>query len=411
MNKKAQNSVFSSLPQEEHNLMSSHQIVERAKGPLVWMKNDPIPYIDFVMGYSAANFGHLNDDVIACFNQLTSDNVVFFTTQEKDNLVQELGQLLGLDGNWNFYFPVGGAMAVEAAARACLLTKPDGVLLSFKGAFHGYGGVSRTLTDEKFLRPDIFMNSVKTIKSLRPIDTGSVKSALELFEKDLTDNKVAGVFIEPVQGAAGFIDFGAEFLQGIRQICTKHSVPLVCDEIQAAMFRCGELSVSLARDVKPDILLLGKSIGGGVVPISAVIMNNDFAKTIPTDHAAFDSTFSGWTVGVSAARAVVKLVSKNDFKSEVERKGKIVDKIFDDILGGGDLRKTIRRVGLAVAFDGKSPEQAETLRQALLADHVIVQTTGVDGSKCKMSPAITISDDILTDGFTKFANELKSIYK
>ena len=87
MNKKAQNSVFSSLPQEEHNLMSSHQIVERAKGPLVWMKNDPIPYIDFVMGYSAANFGHLNDDVIACFNQLTSDNVVFFTTQEKDNLV------------------------------------------------------------------------------------------------------------------------------------------------------------------------------------------------------------------------------------------------------------------------------------------------------------------------------------
>lgn len=400
---------YCSLPHEEHNLMESKQIVERAKGPYVWMEGDPLPYIDFVMGYSAANFGHLNDDVVSSLATIKSDNVVFFASREKEQLVQELGSLLGMSGKWNFYFPVGGAMAVEAAARACLLANPSGVLLSFKGAFHGYGGVSRALTDENFLRPDVFMSASKVIKSLRPVDTGSVESALQAFEKDLAENNVAGVFIEPVQGAAGFIDMGAEFLAGLREICTKKGVPLVCDEIQAAMFRCGELSVSLTRGVEPDILLLGKSIGGGVAPISAVIMNNDFAKNVPTDHAAFDSTFSGWTVGVTAARSVVDLVARNNFASDVKNKGKLVDKILDEQLTDAKMRARVRRIGLAIAFDGDSPEMSESLRQEMLANHVIIQTSGVDGSKCKMSPCITIDDDVLRTGIMALTDCIKKI--
>ncbi len=411
MNNKDQSTTFFSLPVEEHNLMGNKQIVVRAKGPYVWMEGDDTPYIDFVMGYSAANFGHLNDDVVATFNNLTSDNVVFFETKEKNLLVKELGELLGLTGKWNFYFPVGGSMAVEAAARACLLTKPDGVLLSFKGAFHGYSGVSRTLTDRDFIHEDMFMSSVKVVQSLRPIDTGSVETALAAFENDLINNKVAGVFIEPVQGAAGFIDFGVDFLKGVRTICSKHQVPLVCDEIQAAMFRCGELSVSLARGVQPDILLLGKSIGGGVTPISAVIINNDLANKIPKSHAAFDSTFSGWTVGVSAARSVIGLVSKNNFTADVAAKGKLVDAILDKELAGTNLRKTVRRVGLAIAFDGDSPEQSEAVRMEMMSQHVIIQTTGVDGSKCKMSPTVNIPNDVLESGITKFAIALRKICK
>lgn len=400
---------YYSLPQEEHNLMQSVQIVQRAKGPFVWMEGDPMPYTDFVMGYSAANFGHLNDDVVGSLSNLQSDNVVFFATREKEELVVELGKLLGMSGKWNFYFPVGGSMAVEAAARACLLANPDGVLLSFKGAFHGYGGVSRALTDEKFLRPDVFMTASKVVKALRPIDTGSVQSALDAFEQQLTDNNIAGVFIEPIQGAAGFIDMGAEFLTGLRRICTAHKVPLVCDEIQAAMFRCGELSVSLARGVQPDILLLGKSIGGGVAPISAVIMNNDFARNVPTDHAAFDSTFSGWTVGVSAARSVVALINRSDFAGDVRVKGEIVDQILDQELTDASLRARVRRIGLAIAFDGDNGEQAESLRQEMLSNHVIIQTSGVDGSKCKMSPCITIDGDTLTDGIRKLAAAIKKV--
>lgn len=411
MNNEDQGTTFFSLPVEEHNLMGNKQIVVRAKGPYVWMEGDDTPYIDFVMGYSAANFGHLNDDVVATFNNLTSDNVVFFETKEKNLLVKELGELLGLTGKWNFYFPVGGSMAVEAAARACLLTKPDGVLLSFKGAFHGYSGVSRTLTDRDFIHEDMFMSSVKVVQSLRPIDTGSVETALAAFENDLINNKVAGVFIEPVQGAAGFIDFGVDFLKGVRTICSKHQVPLVCDEIQAAMFRCGELSVSLARGVQPDILLLGKSIGGGVTPISAVIINNDLANKIPKSHAAFDSTFSGWTVGVSAARSVIRLVSKNNFADDVATKGKLVDAVLDKELAGTNLRQTVRRVGLAIAFDGDSPEQSEAVRVEMMSQHVIIQTTGVDGSKCKMSPTVNIPNDVLESGITKFAIALRKTCK
>lgn len=409
MNKKSKDAVFFSLPQEEHNLMNNKQMVIRAKGPYVWMKDEDKPYIDFVMGYSAANFGHLNDDVLSTFDNLTSDNVVFFNNIEKESLVNELGDALGLKGKWNFYFPVGGAMAVEAAARACLLAKPGGVLLGFKGSFHGYGGVSRVLTDTGFLLQDVFMDPTKKIESLRPIDTGSVQSALELFEKDLKNNNVAGVFIEPVQGAAGFIDLGAEFLQGVRKVCTKYEVPLVCDEIQAAMFRCGKLSVCLSRDITPDVLLMGKSLGGGVVPVSAVIMSSDFAKKVPLGHAAFDSTFSGWTVGVSTARNVIKLVSRNNFEADVERKGKLADLIFDEELGNTDLRKTIRRVGLAIAFDGDSPDQSEAVRVEALNRHVIIQTTGVDGSKCKISPAITIPDDIFKTGIREFAQSIKKV--
>lgn len=401
--------VYSSLPQEEHNAMHNENVVVKAKGPFVWMDGDSEPYIDFVMGYSTSNFGHLNDDILTAFDNLTSDNVVFFTSKEREELIQRFGKLLGLDGNWNFYFPVGGSMAVEAAARACLLAKPGGILLSFIGAFHGYSGVSRVLTDRAFLHTDVFMDSAKSIKSPRPLDLGSDELALQALEDNLKNNVVAGVFIEPVQGASGFNDFGTEFLKGVRELCTKYDVPMVCDEIQSSIFRCGSLMVSLSRSVVPDIMLVGKSFGGGVVPISAVIMSNKIAKKLPIEHAAFDSTFSGWTVGVSVALKTMALIEKNDFAKDVETKGKLVDKILDEELTTSDLRARVRRVGLAIAFDGKDSDESERLRLEMMSNHVIIQTTGMDGSKCKLSPAITISEDVLENGIRKFAVAIKKI--
>jgi|GEM_PF-6210341 len=401
--------VYSSLPQEEHNAMHNTNVVVKAKGPYVWMDDDTEPYIDFVMGYSTSNFGHLNDDILTAFNSLTSDNVVFFISKEREELIQKFGKALGLDGNWNFYFPVGGSMAVEAAARACLLAKPDGVLLSFVGAFHGYGGVSRVLTDRAFLKSDVFMESAKSIKSPRPLDLGSDELALKALEDNLKNNVVAGLFIEPVQGASGFNDFGAEFLKGVRELCTKYDVPMVCDEIQSSMFRCGSLMVCLSRSVVPDIMLVGKSFGGGVVPISAVIMSNEIAKKLPIDHAAFDSTFSGWTVGVSVALKTLSLIEKNDFAKDVATKGILVDKILDEELTTSDLRARVRRVGLAIAFDGKDSDESEKLRLEMMSNHVIIQTSGVDGAKCKLSPAITIPEDVLENGIRKFSVAIKKV--
>lgn len=402
-------SSFHSLPQEEQNLMHNQQIVERAKGPLVWMEGESEPYIDFVMGYSAANFGHLNDDIIGAFSDATADNVVFFASRAKVDLTQELGQLLGLEGDWCFYFPVGGTMGVEAAARACLLAKPSGVLLSLTGAFHGYSGVSRALTDDSFLRNDVFMATAPVIKSPRPMDVGSIEAALVQLDENLAQHHVAGVFVEPVQGAAGFIDLGAEFLRGVHEVCTKHEVPLVIDEIQSAMYRCGALAVSLERSVVPDILLLGKSLGGGLAPISAVIMRGQLTERVPLDRAAFDSTFSGWSIGVASARRVIRLIKENNFAQIVQETGAYIDQLLDETLGGTPLRSQFRRIGMAVAYDGQDAREAEKLRRHVLQQHLIVQTAGMDGSKCKLSPPITISRETLAQGIRIFAQAAKEV--
>lgn len=403
-----ENRAYIALPQEEQNLMKNSQIVSRAEGSQIWMVGDNEPYLDLIMGYSAANFGHLNKDILDGLEGLKSDNVVFFTSTEREKLRLELGELLQLKGEWHFYFPVGGSMAVEAAARACLLVKPDGILLSFKGAFHGYGGVSRALTDVSFLREDVFMKGSRTIKCLRPIDFGSNKHSLCALEEYLCRGNIAGVFIEPIQGAAGFIDFGADFLKGVRNLCTKYDVPMVCDEIQSAFFRCGSLTVCLDRGVTPDILLLGKSFGGGVAPISAVVMHKDLVNKLPLDRAAFDSTFSGWTVGVSIARKVLELIHANDFKNMALAKGRLIDNILDCNLPS-NLRHRIRRVGMAIAYDGSSADECEKIRKNLLDNHVIIQTAGIDGSKCKLSPALTINDDMLTEGIIKFSSTIVQV--
>lgn len=402
--------LYASLPQEEQNLLKNSQVVSRAEGSQIWMVGDDEPYLDLIMGYSAANFGHLNKDILSGLKGLKSDNVVFFTSIEREKLRAELGELLQLKGEWNFYFPVGGAMAVEAAARACLLAKPSGILLSFKGAFHGYSGVSRALTDNLFLREDAFMKGSKTVKCLRPIDVGSNEKSLNTLKEHLCKGNIAGVFIEPVQGAAGFIDFGTDFLKGVRSLCTQYNVPLVCDEIQSAFFRCSGLTVCLDRGVTPDILLLGKSFGGGIAPISAVVMSKDFVNKLPIDRAAFDSTFSGWTLGVSIARKVLELIRANDFKSISLDKGKLVDDILNRNLPS-KLRYRIRRVGMAIAYDGANANECDRLRKELLTNHVIIQTAGVDGSKCKLSPALTISDDMLTEGITKLSLAIIQIAK
>jgi putrescine aminotransferase len=402
--------IYAALPQEEQNLMKNSQVVSRAEGSQIWMVDDDEPYLDFIMGYSSANFGHLNKYILSGLEGLKSDNVTFFTSNEREKLRAELGELLQLKGEWKFYFPVGGAMAVEAAARACLLAKPSGTLLRFKGAFHGYSGVRRALTDNSFLREDVFMKGSKTIKCLRPIDFGSNENSLSALDEHLCQGNIAGVFIEPVQGAAGFIDFGADFLRGVRSLCTQYDVPMVCDEIQSAFFRCGSLTVCLDRDVTPDILLLGKSFGSGIAPISAVVMCKDFVNKLPTDRAAFDSTFSGWTVGVSIARKVLELIRANDFKSMALDKGRLIDDIYERNLPS-KFRHRIRRVGMAIAYDGPNADECERLRKELLNNHVIIQTAGVDGSKCKLSPSLTISDDMLTKGIIKMSSAIVQVAK
>jgi 4-aminobutyrate aminotransferase-like enzyme len=397
-------SGFKSLAQDEHNLMHNDQIVERAKGSYVWMEGDPEPYLDFVMAYSSTNFGHLNPELLPAFGDATSDNVSFFSSRLHEQLIRELGEVLGLQGRWSFYFEVGGAMAVETAVRACLLAKPEGVLLSMTGAFHGYGAASRALTDAAFLHEDAVMSAAGFQKIPRPIDAGSVATALDELEKTLQSSRVSGVVIEPVQGAAGFIELGLDYLKGVRDLCDTYDVPLVFDEIQSAFFRCGSLTVSLDNGIVPDILLLSKSLGGGLAPISAVIMSGQFADKLPAKRAGFDSTFSGWTVGVAAALGVIELIKKSNFAAGVRGKGKLIDEFFDAELAGDARRSRIRRVGLGVAYDTESATDAEAIRVAALRRHLIVHTAGLDGTVVKFSPALTISDDDLKKGLGVFCD-------
>ena len=396
------------IPQEEFSIMGNDQVVERASGSQVWMEGDPEPYTDFVMGYSAANFGHMNPEISSALQEASADNVVFFDSRVKRELALSLGKMVGLEGAWDHYYPVGGAMAVEAAARACLLARPDGALVSFNGAFHGYSGVSRSLTDPAFLRQDAFTDQAKVIHAPRPQD-GSLDEALTTLDSTIASQHVSGVFIEPVQGASGFNDMGADFLKGIREICTDRDVPMVADEIQSAFFRHGEPVVSTAHGVEPDILLLGKSLGGGIVPLSAVIAKHSFMERVPVDGAAFDSTFSGWPLGVTVGRRVVSYVLANDFKAEAAQKGKMMDEVLDDEISDADLRAAFRRTGMGLAYDGASKAEAEAVRVTALDQRVIVQTTGLYGDKCKISPAITIPDELLVSGMQTFARAVKAV--
>lgn len=389
---------------------------EQAAGMWVWMENDSEPYLDLVLGYSSNSFGHVHEEISraaqdAC-GRLTQ--IHSFHTRAKLELSELLSQGVSPHRPYNVYFDVGGASVVGGALRLCRSHTGNRKIVCFSGAFHGTSYLAATVTDDALLDKSQYgLGSLDEdiVRLPYPDQHGlvSTDSCVELLEAAFNDGDVAGVIVEPIQGAAGFRIPRADFLPRLRELTRNADVPLILDEIQTGVGRTGALYSFSRYGIEPDIVLLSKSLAGGYFPLSSLIADPAYFESVPAWRTAFQSTFNNSPFGVAVALETLRIAARECIFENAAKQGpKLLQEL--NFLSSCPSIVNLRGDGLAIAFDlvgsrgESSRELAQLFTRSALQQHVIVYACGIAGNVVKIAPMLGINDDdraIITDALKR----------
>jgi ornithine--oxo-acid transaminase len=328
-----------------HNYHPLPVVISEAEG--AWVTDvDGNRYLDFLSGYSALNFGHrhpaLLDAARGQLDRLTLTSRAF----HNDQFGEFCRELAGLTGTEMVLTMNTGAEAVESAIKVARkwAYEVKGVefdraeIIVAAGNFHG-----RTTTIVSFSDDPVAHDNYG------PFTPGFITvpyGDLDAVRAAITPN-TAAVLMEPIQGEAGVIVPPAGFFAGVRELCDDNDVLLVADEIQSGLARTGKLFALDHDDVRADLYTLGKALGGGIIPVSAVVGRADVLGVLkPGQHG---STFGGYPVACAVGRAVVELLKTGEFQERSRDLGKHLHGRLDELIGKGLV--AVRGRGLWAGID------------------------------------------------------------
>jgi ornithine--oxo-acid transaminase len=303
-----------------HNYHPIPVVIERANGIYMW-DTDNHKYFDFLAAYSAVNQGHCHPKII---NALTDQaRKLTLTSRAFHNTI--LGEYEQFITNYFGYDKVlpmntgveGGETALKLCRRWAYEVKgiaPNKAKILFvEGNFWG-----RTLAAiSSSTDPSSYNNFGPFMPGFEIIPYNDIPA----LEKALEDKNVAGIMLEPIQGEAGVIIPDNGYLKKVSEICTKNNVLLIADEVQTGLGRTGKLLACDHENVKPDILILGKALGGGVLPVSAVLCRDEIMLTIkPGQHG---STFGGNPLACKVAIASLEVIRDEKLSENSANMGEI----------------------------------------------------------------------------------------
>lgn len=303
-----------------HNYHPLPVVLDRGEGPFVWDVEGK-RYFDFLSAYSAVNQGHCHPKIIKALNdqstRLTLTSRAFY-----NSVLGEYEEYITGYFGYDKVLPMNsGAEADETALKLCRkwAYKKKGIeqnkakIIACEGNFHG-----RTIT----------IISMSTDPDARndygPFTPGFIiipYNDVKALEDALKDPDVAGFLVEPIQGEAGVFVPDEGFLKKSYDLCKKHNVLFIADEVQTGLCRTGKLLACDHEGVRPDILILGKALSGGVMPISAVLADDEIMLTIkPGEHG---STFGGNALAAKVAIAALEVLKNENLAENADRLGKI----------------------------------------------------------------------------------------
>ena len=368
-----------------HNYHPLPVVVADADG--AWVTDvDGRRYLDCLAGYSALNFGHRHPALIdAARKQL--DRVTLtsraFLHDQFAPFCRDLAELCRMD----LVLPMNtGAEAVETAIKVArkwgykVKGVPDGQATIVVAAdnFHG-----RTTTIISFSTdPDARNDFGPYTPGFRIVPYGDLAAMREAI-----DETTVAVLIEPIQGEAGVLVPPTGYLTGVRELCTRESVLFLADEIQSGLGRTGETFACDHEGVVPDMYILGKALGGGVVPVSAVVSRSDVMGVLkPGEHG---STFGGNPLACAVGIAVVDLLSTGEFQERARDLGAVLHSRLSDLIGHGVTAVRGRGLWAGVDID----PALMTGRQAcerLMATGVLAKDT--HGSTIRFAPPLVVTE-------------------
>ena len=372
-----------------HNYAPLPIVISRAEGVWMW-DTDGKKYLDMLAAYSAINFGHAHPELLAVaraqLDALTLTSRAFYNDQ-LGPFCKELAALCGME----MVLPMNtGAEAVETAiktARKWGYTRKgvptnQAKIICCSENFHG-----RTTTIVSFSTdPQSRGGFGPFTPGFEIVPFGDIDALAAAI-----DEHTVGFLVEPIQGEAGIIVPPDDYLANARALCTAHNVLFIADEIQSGLGRTGATFTCDLFDVKPDIYILGKALGGGIVPVSAVVSSADILGVFtPGDHG---STFGGNPLACAIARKVVEILNTGTYQARARQLG---DYLFDrlDGLRASDKVKEIRGRGLWVGIEFY-PEAglAKDYCKKLMAEGMLCKDT--HEQTMRLAPPLCITRDEL----------------
>jgi 4-aminobutyrate aminotransferase-like enzyme len=351
-------------------------------------------FIDCTGAFGVATTGHANPAVVEAIAKqaakLPHAMGDVHPSTAKAKLLDRLAKLVPLDSPRSF-LACTGAEAVEWALKTAYLATESPHVLAFAGGYHGLSyGTLEVCGMPKFRAP--FRKQMHEATSFTRFPDRREKNgadrALTAIAKALKkDGNIGAVVIEPIQGRAGVVIPPDGFLKGLRALCSEHDAILIVDEIYTGLGRTGSMFAFERDGIVPDIVCIGKALGGGF-PISAAVARREVADAWPasTGEALHTSTFLGNPMGCAAACANLDEIERLDIPRIARERGEIVAERMATIARAYDGIVDVRGRGMLWAIEFKMPETADALVRRALQRGVILLQSGIHGESVTFAP-------------------------
>jgi ornithine--oxo-acid transaminase len=368
-----------------HNYHPLPVVLSKGEGVFLWDVEGK-RYFDFLSGYSAVNQGHCHPRIIAALieqaKQLTLTSRAFH-----NNVLGEYCQYITSYFGYNKVLPMntgveGGETAIKLARRWGYVRKgiPDNkAKIIF--AEHNFWG--RTLAAISSSSDE---SSYKKFGPYMPGFELVPYNNLPALERAFQDKNVAAYMVEPIQGEAGVLLPDDGYLNGVRELCNEYNVLFIADEIQTGLCRTGRMLACDHENVRPDILILGKALSGGVLPVSAILADDEIMLNIyPGEHG---STYGGNPLASKVAMVALQVLKDENLAENAEAMGELLRRELKNIKSPHIA--TVRGKGLlnAIVITHASPDAAQILCLELMKNGLLAKPT--HGDKIRFAPPLII---------------------
>jgi 4-aminobutyrate aminotransferase / (S)-3-amino-2-methylpropionate transaminase / 5-aminovalerate transaminase len=369
-------------------------------------------YLDFAGGIGCQNTGHRHPAVVEAIKE-QADRYLhqgFFVGMYEPyvDVCRRLDELSPCgDSTQRSILVNSGAEAVENAVKIARVATGRQAVVVFDYAFHGRTLLAMTMTSkvDPYKRgfgpfaPEVYR--VPAPYPYRGVTTDDAIAALEhLFKADVDPATVACVVLEPVQGEGGFIVMPPDYPLRLQELCRKHGILYVDDEIQSGVGRTGTMwAIAQYQDVEPDLLLFGKSIGGGL-PLAGVTGRAEIMDAVPS--GGLGGTFGGNPLSCAAAAAVLDIVDDEDFLARARSLGERLRSGLDEIAAKHPEIGEVRGLGPMLAFElaEQDPTRARAAVAAALDRGLVILSCGLYGNVIRLLPPLTLTDEEADEGLS-----------
>ncbi len=401
--------IFEEKESQVHSYCRNFPILFHHANNAELFSADGTKYIDFFAGAGAINYGHNNPYIKkAIMDYLSEDNVIHaldMYTVAKQDFLKSFVDLILQPRQLNYKVMCCGSTgtnAVEAALKLARKNTKRTHVISFHGAFHGMTIGSLACTGERYAREGagIPLGDVTFVPYSHQL--GGWRQSLSYLEYLLNDDHSgvplpAAIILETVQAEGGVNVADVEWLKGIRHLCDKYGILMICDDIQVGNGRTGSFFSFERAGIVPDIVVLSKSISGFGIPMSLLLIKPEYDIFGPAEH---NGTWRGIQLAFVGAKAAFEYYNTNRLDMCVKDREKIIEDYLTNEILTIDSRLQIRGIGMiwGIDFSAIDYRLSKRVMQACVDNHLIIERAGSFDNVVKILPPLTIEQENLLNG-------------